>query len=419
MKDNAVGRRLRDQIGKFSGIFSPRFSKPQGQFLEQMLYGMQAAQDVKISSIARALGEDIALKKTEERLSHHLAAPGMAQTINDVLAQAAADQVKDDTLIVIDPSDIRKTYARRMPYLAKVRDGSTGDLVPGYWSCIAVACFPDQRRVIPLHLRLWSADAPDCVSENHQILEVVRTIHRTTNGRGIYVIDRGGDRIDLFQPFLNDRMRFIVRQVGNRHLIFRGQTRSAEALAEGCQMKFAERLVRATDDGEKAYQLEFGFRKVHLPNRTEELTLVVVRGFGEKPLMLLTNVDVRPSRASLWSVVQGYLGRWMVEETLRFVKQSYRLEEIRVLKYERLQNLVALVAAAAYFAAVWLGEGLRLAVLRRIVTKISKRFFGVPAFHYYALADGIRTILTRAGRWRPSTSNLAPPQPQPRQLFLF
>ena len=135
--------------------------------------------------------------------------------------------------------------------------------------------------------------------------------------------------------------------------------------------------------------------------------------------MLLTNVDVRPSRASLWSVVQGYLGRWMVEETLRFVKQSYRLEEIRVLKYERLQNLVALVAAAAYFAAVWLGEGLRLAVLRRIVTKLSKRFFGVPAFHYYALADGIRTILTRAGRWRPSTSNLAPPQPQPRQLFLF
>ena len=199
MKDNAVGRRLRDQIGKFSGIFSPRFSKPQGQFLEQMLYGMQAAQDVKISSIARALGEDIALKKTEERLSHHLAAPGMAQTINDVLAQAAADQVKDDTLIVIDPGEIRKTYARRMPYLAKVRDGSTGDLVPGYWSCIAVACFPDQRRVIPLHLRLWSADAPDCVSENHQILEVVRTIHRTTHGRGIYVIDRGGDRIDLFQ----------------------------------------------------------------------------------------------------------------------------------------------------------------------------------------------------------------------------
>ena len=44
----------------------PRFSKPQWQFLEQMLYGMQAVQDVKLSNIALALGENSALKKTEE-----------------------------------------------------------------------------------------------------------------------------------------------------------------------------------------------------------------------------------------------------------------------------------------------------------------------------------------------------------------
>ena len=75
--------------------------------------------------------------------------------------------------------------------------------------------------------------------------------------------------------------------------------------------------------------------------------------------------------------------------------------------------------ASAYFAAVWLGEGLRLTVLRRIVTKLSKRFFGVPAFHYYALADGIRTILGRVGRWVPAADDLAPPQPRLRQLSLF
>ena len=419
MKDSAVGRRLREEIGKFSGIFYPRFSKPQGQFLEQMLYGLQAAQDVKLSNIARALGEPIKLKKTEERLSHHLAVPGMSQTINQVLAEAAADQVKEDTLLVIDPSDISKPYARRMPYLAKVRDGSRKEIVPGYWSCLAVACFPEQRRVLPLHMRLWSTEAPDYASENHHLLEVVRTVHTATQGRGIFVIDRGGDRIELLRPFLNDRVRFVVRMMGNRHLIFRGQAREATALAHACAMRYAERIVRQTEDGEKAYHLEFGFWRVHLPNRTDDLTLVVVRGFGETPLMLLTNVAVRPSRASLWAIVQGYLGRWMVEETLRFIKQSYRLEEIRVLKYERLQNLVALVVAAAYFAAEWLGEGLRLAVLRRMVAKLAKRFFGVPAFHYYALADGIRNVLIRTGRWRPLQDDLAPPQPLLRQTFLF
>jgi hypothetical protein len=419
MKDNEVGRRLREQIGKFSGIFLPRFSKPQGHFIEQMLYGMQAAQDVKLSNIGRALGEKIALKKTEERLSHHLAAPGMGQEINEAVVVQAADRVKEDTLIVIDPTDICKTYARRMPYLATVRDGSTGELVPGYWGCAAVACEPEERRVMPLHLRLWSAEAPDFVSENHQILEVIDTVRAATNGRGIYVLDRGGDRNEFFGPFLDKKMRFIVRLVGSRHLLFRGVHREARDLAHGCTMLYAERLVRETDEGEKVFMLEFGFRHVRLPGRTEELTLVVVRGFGADPMMLLTDLPVKSSRTSLWFVVRGYLGRWMVEETIRFIKQSYKLEDIRVLDYDRLKNLVALVLASAYFAAVWLGEGLRLAVLRRMVTALSRRFFGVPQFHYYALADGIRTILTRLGRWMPSADDLAPPQPQPRQLSLF
>ena len=87
----------------------------------------------------------------------------------------------------------------------------------------------------------------------------------------------------------------------------------------------------------------------------------------------------------------------MVEETSRFIKQSYRLEDIRVLDYERFKNLVALVLAAAYFSAVWLGESLKLKVLSTRVAQVAKRFFGVPDFHYYALADGIAMLLSRLG----------------------
>ena len=120
MKDSEVGRRLREQVQHFSGIFSPRFSKPRGQFVAQMIYGIQAAQDVKLSRIGRALGEEIALKKTEERLGHHLAAPGLGQAVNEQIATDAAWRVRPNSLIVIDPTDIRKAYARKMPYLATV-----------------------------------------------------------------------------------------------------------------------------------------------------------------------------------------------------------------------------------------------------------------------------------------------------------
>ncbi len=82
------------------------------------------------------------------------------------------------------------------------------------------------------------------------------------------------------------------------------------------------------------------------------MLLLVVAGLGREPLMLLTNLVARAQDSeSLWWIVQIYLTRWKIEETFRFLKQSYNLEDLRVLSYQRLQNLVTLVAAAAYFAA--------------------------------------------------------------------
>ena len=86
-----------------------------------------------------------------------------------------------------------------------------------------------------------------------------------------------------------------------------------------------------------------------------------------------------------------------------------------MLDYERLKNLVALTLAAAYFAAVWLGEKLQLTVLARRVAKLAKRFFGIPEFHYYALSDGLRVLLSRFGAWAsPKTSLKSSPNSEPQ-----
>ena len=398
MQLTKVAYQLRAQLHQFSGIFSPHFSKPQAAFIEEMLFGLSASQDCKLSAIGRALGEPITLKKTAERLTHHLAAPQLGQTLHQQIVAHAARRIHPDTLIVVDPTDIRKPYAEKMPHLATVRDGSTGELVTGYWACLALACEPTSRRVLPLMQQLWSAAAPDFVSENAQLLGLIDTIAAATAKRGIYVVDRGGDRIELYKPLLDRGLRFIIRLRGDRHLVVRGRARCAEQIAASVRMQYAETVVREAQGGEKKLHLEYGYRRVRLPGRRNvELTLVVVRGFGERPLLLLTNVAVLNSRRSLWGIVSGYLTRWLVEETIRFIKQSYRLEDLRVLDYERLRNLTALVLAAAYFAAAWLGESLKLAVLTSRVTKVAKRFFGVPEFHYYALADGLRVLLSRLG----------------------
>lgn len=185
MHTTRVAGELRAQIHQFLGILSPHFSKPKTKFLEQMLFGVSASQDCKLSQVARVLGEPILLKKTEERLSRHLAAPGLGRTVQRQIVAHAARRVAADTLIVVDPTDIRKPYAQAMPHLATVRDGSTGELVNGYWACVALACEPERRRVLPLMQELWSAQAPDFKSENTQLLAIIDTVAGATDKRGV------------------------------------------------------------------------------------------------------------------------------------------------------------------------------------------------------------------------------------------
>lgn len=71
--------------------------------------------------------------------------------------------------------------------------------------------------------------------------------------------------------------------------------------------------------------------------------------------MLLTTEPMSRNRKVLWWMVQTYLTRWRVEDTIRFIKQSYNVEDISVLTYERLKNVAALVLAAAFFTAVQIG----------------------------------------------------------------
>ena len=71
----------------------------------------------------------------------------------------------------------------------------------------------------------------------------------------------------------------------------------------------------------------------------------------------------------------------------------------------------------ARFAAVCLGEGLNLRALTHKVIRASKRIFGAPDFHYYAIADGIAAILERTSKGPLCAS--PPPIHPDRQQWLF
>ena len=97
------------------------------------------------------------------------------------------------------------------------------------------------------------------------------------------------------------------------------------------------------------------------------------------------------------------------------MKQSYQIEDIRVLTYDRLRNMMGLVLAASYFAAVYLGFRAKMEILVTHVLKASKRIFGIPDFRYYAI-DGIRELLNRYDRGILKSSAIMAGS---RQLALF
>jgi ethanolamine utilization protein EutA (predicted chaperonin) len=182
---------LKGQLSKFSGIISKGFKKPKKKLIKEMIYGIQAAKDVKLSNIARTLKEDQSLIKTEDRLSRNLDDVDFTKGINDEIMRLAASKITDDMVIAIDPGDIRKKYAKKMEFLEKVYDGSEKEIGNGYPLCKAVASDIESKKVIPLYCEAYSHSAYDVKSENEQILKMIDVIFSHIKDKGIHAIDRG------------------------------------------------------------------------------------------------------------------------------------------------------------------------------------------------------------------------------------
>ena len=415
MNSSLTATRLRAKIAQFSGEVSAGLGKIAERFVSEMLYGIQASQSVVLTKIARVFEETISLKKTHERLSRNLGNGRLEQALLHNVLQMAAGHVQKDTLLVLDPSDLSKKYAQKMEYLCQVYDGSEGKVADGYPMIHVVGCEVDSKAIVPLYQRLFSYTAPDFVSENDEILKAIDAVMGHVGKRGIWVIDRGADRVKLFTPLLQKEARFLVRITGNRHLLVGKQKRLALDIAFHCPTPFATSIVKMEHDREKRYTVSFGFRKVKLPGHKKQLYMLVVKGFGQVPLMLLTTEKLRRSYKVLFKMVRSYLRRWSIEETIRFIKTSYDLEDVRVLRYQGLQNLMPLVLAVIYFSVMVLDGKEKLKILAGDVLSVAKRVFGIPDFKYYALSDGLKKLFERHPG-RPHRLRKGPPDPQ---LLLF
>ncbi len=71
-ENSRIAAVVKGQLSKFSGIISKGLPKAKQRLVREMIYGIQAGKDIKLSSISRSLNEPFPLIKTEDRLSRNL-----------------------------------------------------------------------------------------------------------------------------------------------------------------------------------------------------------------------------------------------------------------------------------------------------------------------------------------------------------
>jgi len=382
---------LKRGILTFSKRLSEGLSRPEYKFVSQMIYGLLCSQSCHLSKISRALNENILLKKTIERLSRNLA----AFTKIDVLLNHYVSQIKrsfnDRAILIIDDGDITKPCSTKMEGLRIVHDGSTGTNRPGYHMLDVTALTPEHKAPIGVYTRVYSAGEETFVSGTDETLKALRFLRRHFKRNNVRAFDRGFDANIFFEDLLDHREKFVIRANLNRNVIYRGVTVKITKLAELFKGKYVLRFKRKN---KKQADCKISIVPIRMCFRPEEdLNLVICRGIGKEPLLLITNMNSDDDRIAV-TVTKVYLLRWRIEEFHGFKKQQFGFEDFRVRSLNAIRTLDLLLTIAIGYIGLMSEKADDKKIALELI-HLSKRIYDVPKFRFYAIADGIYAVLSK------------------------
>jgi hypothetical protein len=399
---------------RFTEKISEGLTRPKFKFVSQMMYGIMASGKCMLSEIGRSLNEKTSLKKTIDRLSRNL--KDLSENERTLLMDGQIEKAKhclsESTVLLIDNGDITKPCSPKFEAIAKVRDGSTGEIRDGYNMLEITALSAEKKMPICVYSHVYSAEESGFTSENTEVIKGLNFISKHFDKNIIRAFDRGYDNNLFFERLIDAEETFIIRTKKNRDVIYKGNKINILELAKRFKGKYSLKFEKK--NGFIA-DCKISMIKVSLPCRPNaELSLVICNGIGIEPMMLLSNLDVDDSRLPV-TITKVYLMRWRIEEFYRFKKQQFELEDLRVRSLNSIRSLNLLASIVVGFIAL-MGEKANESRMVLELIEVSKRIFDVALFNLYAIADGISRCLSKS---KIGIGDMLRKKPKSLQLTLF
>ncbi|MCL2014025.1 MAG: transposase [Oscillospiraceae bacterium] len=378
-------------ILRFSEKVCDGLSRPEFKFVSQMLYGILSSQSCHLSKIARVLDEKTTLKKIIDRLSFNLNWLKNGEKLFDNYIRRIKGCISEKTILIVDDSDITKPCSSKLEGLGVVRDGSTGKLGIGYHTVGVTALTPGKKQPIGVYTRVYSAAEKGFVSADEETLRALRFLGKHFKKGNIRAFDRGYDANIYYEHLIKNKEKFIIRSKKNRDVIYKDERINILKLADKFKGKYSLKFTKK--NGIQA-DCKISIVPVKLPCRpNEDLNLVICRGIGKEPLMLITNLKSDDKRLAV-VVTKVYLMRWRIEEFYGFKKQQFDFEDFRVRSLNSIRNLDLLLTIAIGYIGYMSEKNDERAIVTEVIT-ISKRIYGTPKFLFYAIADGLFAVFAR------------------------
>ena len=388
---NMLTHNLKRGFLKFSEKITKNLKRSDFKFISQMVYGIIHSQSCHLSKIGRSLNEDITLKKTIDRLSRNLNEFTEREALIENYIQAVRKEINEKTILIVDGSDITKTYTTKMEGISRVRDGSTGEYKLGYHTLGITALTPERKMPIPVYTKVYTPEEKGFISEDEEVLTGLKFLGKHFSKKNIRAFDRGYDNNRYYDYLIKNDEKFIIRAKKNRDVIYDEKRINIAELAERFKGKYKLNFTKKNGFNTTC---KISIIPIKLPCRpNDNLNLVVCYGLGKEPMMLITNLKSDDKRLSV-AVVKVYLMRWRIEEYYRFKKNQFKFEDLRVRSLNSIRNLdLILMIVVGYIGYISEKQEEKLYVMELI--KASKRIYTVANFVFYAIADGLFVVLSK------------------------